>query len=128
MDLEKLLKGIDDLLLTKDLLPEEQDRLYMFRGGVEQAMERQARARTFNALGEAFRRALELQGRNPFFGEGLIGGPRSVPGAEGAGIFIQPQQTPGTYIRSFMRIATRHGTRYFGSPALWVSVAFNYIL
>lgn len=102
MDLEKLLKGIDRMLFTQNLRPEQQDRLYMFRGGVELAMERQKQAQTFNALGEAFRRAWEMQNLNPFFGEGLVGGPRKIPGGQGAGVFIQPQQTPGTYIRSFM--------------------------
>lgn len=54
-------------------------------------------------LEEAQARVWEQLRQSPdFLGEMLVGGQRQIPGSEGAGVFIQPQQTPATWIRSFV--------------------------
>ena len=40
MDIQKLLAGIDHTLSTKNLYPEDQDRLYVLRGRLELELER----------------------------------------------------------------------------------------
>jgi hypothetical protein len=102
MDISKLLAGIDHTLSTKNLYPEQQDRLYMLRGHLELELERQQKATAFNALSKAFGRALEMNTPSPFLGERLTGGIRNIPGTEGGGVEILPQQTPSTWIRTFL--------------------------
>jgi|GEM_PF-2878429 len=102
MDFEKLLKGIDRMLFTQNLRPEQQDQLYGLRGLAELELERQQKVMAFDSLREAFRRALEMQNPNLFMGERLIGGPRNIPGSEGSGVYIQPQVVPGGRIRDFV--------------------------
>lgn len=111
MDFAKLLRGIDNLLFTKNLRPEEQDQLYRLRGLAEFELERQQRA----MVGDAFRRALEMQNPNLFLGEKLTGGPRNIPGSEGSGVYIQPQVVPGGRIRDFVP-NTSYGDRMNINP------------
>ena len=109
MDFMRLLQGIDNLIFSRPLPPEDLDRLYQFRGAIELEMERQKKAMAFNALRGAFQRNLEMQTPGLFMGEQLTGGLRNVPGGEGHGIFIQPKEVPSGHIRSFVPNTSRYG-------------------
>ena len=92
------LEGIDFFLETQNLRPRARQVLLKARKAVT--------AEIKGRMGKALKRRVwqEMERRNPnvFMGERLTGGPRNIPGSEGGGVVIQPEQTPGAYIRDFV--------------------------
>ena len=44
----------------------------------------------------------QFRNQGPLVGEQLEGGMRNIPGAEGGGVVIQPQEVPAGHMRSFV--------------------------
>ena len=76
----KILSWLDRALERKDLPKESRNVLQAARVGLMQS----------------------LMDQGAFLGEQLEGGTRNIPGAEGSGVVIQPQQVPSGHIRDFI--------------------------
>lgn len=114
MDSNTLLKRLDRTLETRNLYPEERERLLKLRDGLV----RKQRLEILKMFRKSFRRSLEEQTPGPLLGEQQTGAPRNIPGAEGSGVVISPEETPGTYIRDFVPNRARTRDRIIILPEL----------
>ena len=115
------LEGINFFLETQNLRPRERQVLLKAREAVtaeiEGKMAKALKKRMWKEMGE----------RNPnlFMGEKLTGAPRNIPGAEGSGVVILPEETPGTYIRDFVPNRARTRDRMIIRPGRLGSGAYR---
>lgn len=110
-ELQDKLAYLDHFLSTENLRPEQYQPLAKLRDDVAARL----RTKWRQVLKKGLWQEIERRNPNVFLGEKLTGGPRNIPGSEGGGVVIQPEETPGTYIRDFVP-NTSWGDRMIMSP------------
>ena len=87
-----------DGMLSRNLRPRQRERFLKSKEYLERVISNERQNQARGLLSQL------MQRRSPglFMGERLTGGPRSIPGAEGSGVVIQPEETLSTWIRDFI--------------------------
>ena len=103
-------------MLSRNLRPEERKRFFGAKRELEGILENQQRDKRMRKQRGLLSELMQRQNPNSFLGERLTGAHRNIPGAEGAGVEILPEQVPGGHIRDFVPNRTRTRDRMIIRP------------
>lgn len=98
----KRLALLDEILSRKILKPKERELFSGLRNEIAGYLEVQRQQYAWEALKKEMWRQLGQQTPEPFLGERQLKARRRIPGAEGSGVTILPEETPRATIRDFL--------------------------